>query len=473
MSDRLALSAYAAAACALVGLVLVVPALYLVDLPAWTYTGALWAREVATGDTPAVVLRYPVPNTLATVLPGIFVPAVGAAWAGKIVGALLLGGGFAAALALARASKLDGAPWRAAVVASMLVASSSFWNGYVGFQLGVVGAMAVGAWALRRGRLPAAGVGAVSVGLFFCHAVPFGAVALGAGLDALRRRDVGQIAALVPAALLTVAYVAFRAPSPVADVVAPAPSVARWAAYKAYTALKLGPFQPALGPANEPLFAPAAYWAGVGLAAAFVAVLVVALAWGTRAMVRARAPRRAVALYGWALVGASLPLPMFALSVVNPGERVLALGALALLAVVPLRRRVLVGLGVASLAFLADDAAALWEQRTPLPQATVEALAAEHVATARAEAGRLAAGKASGLVQVGASPYAGGAQPLLNHPVYLQADSYAAADARDWTRRLFGSSILAVRPDRPSLPAQAPQTQASGARPDSAHVRRR
>ena len=124
---------------------------------------------------------------------------------------------------------------------------------------------------------------------------------------------------------------------------------------------------------------------------------------------------------------------MFALSVVNPGERVLVL-----FAVVPLLRRLVTGLGAAALLFLADDAAALWAQRTRVPDAALAALTAEHVATERAEA----MGPANALVRVGASPNAGRALPLLNHPVYLQADFYAAADARRWTRRLFGSGLL-------------------------------
>ena len=134
---------------------LALPALYLVDLPAWTYAGAVWARELADPSaTPAAVLRYPVPNAWATVVPGVLVPLVRAAAAGKVVGAGLLGAGFGAAYALARAAGHGDAPWRASVVASTLVASSSFWNGYVGFQMGVVAAVAVGAWWMRRGRLP-------------------------------------------------------------------------------------------------------------------------------------------------------------------------------------------------------------------------------------------------------------------------------------------------------------------------------
>ena len=80
-------AAYVLAGAGLTALALAVPALYLVDLPAWTYAGAVWARELADPSaTPAAVLRYPVPNAWATVVPGVLVPLVGAAAAGKVVG---------------------------------------------------------------------------------------------------------------------------------------------------------------------------------------------------------------------------------------------------------------------------------------------------------------------------------------------------------------------------------------------------
>ena len=436
---RLGRAAYAAAGAALVALALSVPALYLVDLPAWTYQGALLAREWADPEaTPWALWAHPVPNTLATLAPALLLPVAGPVWAGKLVAAGLLTAGFGAAWALARAAD-PGAPWaRAAVLASTLVVSSSFWNGYLGFQIGVTLAIAVGAAWLRRGRLPAPALAAASVALFFAHAIPFGAFALGAGLDALRRRDGRQLAALTPAGALTAWYVAARLAGPAGEFEAAwgAGGPLRALAYKGYTALKLGPFQhpDGLDGAGVLAGAPALYWLGVGLAGAFVLALVAGLAVGTARL--RPGGRRWAAAYGWALVGAALVLPPFALNVVNPGERVLVVAAAALVAVVPLDRRLLTALGAAALVFVADDAAALWAQRAGLPADARTAVYAERAAR------EAAAPPAARTFDDAVDDAGAEALPLLGHPVLLHSDLYDAVRRRDWARASFDSGLL-------------------------------
>ena len=426
-------AAYVAGGAALVGLCLAAPQLYLVDLPAWTYTGAVVVAE-AGGATPWGLYPWPVPNTWATLAAAPLVALAGPTGAGRWLAAGLLAAGWAAAWAFAAAVDRETAPARAAVVASTLVASSSWWNGYLGFQIGVTLALGLGALVLRRGRLPAPALGVGAVALFFAHAVPFGAFALGAGLDALRRRDLRQVTALVPAALLTAWYVAARAAGPQGGFVAPqaAGGAARAVAYKAYTALKLGPFQHPDGLDGAGVLAghPALYWLGVAASGAFMAVLVGALAVGTVRLWRSRAVGRGGAAYGWALVALALALPPFALNVVNPGERVLVMGAVALLATVSVPRRLLWALGGAALLFLADDAHALWAQRDGLSaERRAELLSPRPAPPERSFEEAVEA--------AGAEPL-----PLLGHPVLLNARYYGLAERGDWTAPAFDSGPL-------------------------------
>ena len=435
-------AAYVAGGAVLVSLALAAPQLYLVDLPAWTYTGAVVVAETG-GATPWGLYPYPVPNTWATALAAPLVALAGPTGAGRLLAALLLAAGFGAAWAFARAADRETAPARAAVVAATLVASSSWWNGYLGFQIGVTLALGLGALWLRRGRLPAPALGIGAAALFFAHAVPFAAFALGAGLDALRRRDVRQVAALVPAAVLTAWYVVARAAVPASGFVAPQATggAARAVAYKAYTALKLGPFQHPDGLDGQGVLAghPALYWLGVALSGLFVAALASALAVGTVRLWRAggadrepadREPAgRGGAAYGWALVAVALALPPFALNVVNPGERVLVMGALVLLATVPLPRRLLWVMGGAALLFLADDAHALWTQRAGLSAARRAELLAPRDRPARPFDDAVEAARAEPL-------------PLLGHPVLLNARYYGLAERGDWTAPAFDSGPL-------------------------------
>lgn len=434
----------------LVGLVLILPALYLVDLPAWVYQGALFRAEIADAHaTPWSLQTHPVPNTLATLLPALLLVLVGPIWAGKILATGLLIGGFAAAWALARAaSRDDTSPtWaRTAILIACAVVSSSFWNGYVGYQLGVVGAMALGAMWLRRGRLSAPVVLVGTVALFLAHAIPFAVVALTIGADALRRRDRRQLAALLPAAALTAWYVLARAARPAGgfEEAQGAGGVLGWVAYKVYTVLKVGPFQHPVGVDGSGMLAtvPGLYWLAVGLSGLFMGGLVIALAHGTWRM--PPGPRRIGGWIAWALAGVALVLPPFALNVVNPGERVLVLALVALVTLVPLNPRLLRALGLAALLFFLDDARALWTQRAGLSDAERVTFYADRVAREQAPD--------THSFQETVQDAAVSSTPLLGHPVLLHSDLYDAVRRRDWTRQAFDSGLL--RP--PDVPVASP-----------------
>ena len=432
---------------ALAALVVAVPALYLTDVPAWVFGGAMLRAELADpAATPWHLAPHPVPNALAHALAAALLGVLSPQATGAALALAMLIGGGAAAWALARAA-WPGAPGqagaRAAVLVSCLVVSSSWWNGYVGFQLGVALAFATGALWLRRGRLGPAWTLAASLALFAAHAVPFGALALALGLSALRRRDAAELAALVPAGALALWYAAARLAGPEAFVpAAETGGLARALAYKGYTVLKLGPLQRPVGLDGAPPGQGPGLWIALGLSAVFVAALGVALVRGTAAM--APGGRRRAAAFAWGLAGVALVMPPFALNVVNPGERLLVLAAGALVALVPLDDRWARVFGVAALLFVADDAAGLWAQRRGLAPEARAAAYADRAAREAAARGRGPAAPAFGDAarEAAAAP----ADRLLVHAVLLHSDLYDAAARRDWSRETFDSGLL-VRAD--------------------------
>ncbi len=208
--------------------------------------------------------------------------------------------------------------------------------------------------------------------LFFGHSVPFFAFAVGAGLEALRRRGARTVAALLPAALLSAWYVAAKGGGD-ASVAEGYADMATLGLYKGYTLLKLGPFVHFLNADGTGMLdvAPLVYALLAGGAALSVAVSLVRGAAALRGAGtdEARAQRAVVSL---ALAARALPVPPVWLSVVNLGERLLAVALLLLVAVVPMRRRTLALLAAAAVPFVANDLAALATQ-APLAGTIVEA----------------------------------------------------------------------------------------------------
>ncbi|HEX8386461.1 MAG TPA: hypothetical protein VF576_09770, partial [Rubricoccaceae bacterium] len=208
---------YAALAAAYTGLLLAAERVYLLDLPYWVYEGAALRAKwlgVATGAAEAAALKgYPVPNSLSQAVLALAVGPLGAAGAGKLLAVLVLLASFGAVYALCVRVHGPAGVYRALVLAATLGASAAYWNGYLNFQLGLAALALYGAVRARGGLAarPSPGVtAAFGVALFFCHFAPFFAFALGAGLEALVRRDRRTVAALVPAGVLSLWYVLAR-----------------------------------------------------------------------------------------------------------------------------------------------------------------------------------------------------------------------------------------------------------------------
>jgi hypothetical protein len=441
---------YAAVALAYVAVLLSAEHAYLLDLPYWVYEGAAvrakWLGEPGAAATAAYPLKdYPVPNSLVQLVLALAVGPLGAAGAGKLAAVGVLLAGFASVYALCvRQWGRDGV-YRALVLGATLVASAAYWNGYLNFQLGLAALALYGAVRARRGwdvRPHPALTLVAGVGLFACHFVPFFAFAVGAGLEALARRDGRSVAALLPAAALSAWYVLAKGAGD-AVVGEGFGDAQTFVLYKGYTALKLGPFAHFLhfdgtGHLDR---APWLYEALLVGAAAFVAVLGVSVvrgAWMLRRATRAEARARwAVALLALGLALLAVPIPPVWLSVVNLGERLLAVALLLLVAVVPLPRRALLALAAATLPFFAYSLGFLADLPAPRP----DVLEADYAARAAAFAdGRPASDFSNylaGRTEGGAARFT-----LLARNPTAQAAYYLALERGRWDLPLPSTGLV-------------------------------
>ncbi len=383
--DLAARALYVALAAAFTAALLAADHAYLLDLPYWVYVGAAvrakWLGAAGAAATAAYPLKaYPVPNSLTSVVLALVVGPLGPAGAGKLAAVGVLLAGFAAVYVLCRRTWGRDGVYRALVLAATLVVSAAYWNGYLNFQLGLAGLALYGAVRARRGWAAGVPPGVTlvfGVALFFCHFVPFFAFALGAGLEALARRNVRTVLALVPSAALTLWYVLAKGHGDAA-LTEGFPDLRTFALYKGYTLLKLGPFAHFLhfdgtgGLDGAPLL----FVLLAAGAALFVAVLGVLLLRGVARLHGGRATgtsearaRWVVALFALGLAVLALPVPPVWLSVVNLGERLLAVALLLLVAVVPLPRRAVMGLALATLPFFSYSLATLASAPPPDPAA--------------------------------------------------------------------------------------------------------
>lgn len=446
---------YAALALACVALVLAARQVYLLDLPGRVYQGAVLARLAGGEDAGAYGLQpYPVPNAFSTVFFALTVPALSSVGAGKAFVALYLAAAFTGAYALAHAADPATAARRAAVLAATLFVSSSFWNGYLNFQVGLLEGAAYAALWLRRGRPGPLVTGAFALLLFFTHAIPFAAFALAVGLAALRRRDLRTLAALMPSAGLTGWYILGRLGTAGVGFAASVLAPEGWGQallYKGYTVLKLGPFQHFIGLDGRGYLEamPALYWTLLVASAGFVAVLAVGLLGGVVQLVRVDEPRRRAAVFALVLFGGALLLPAFALNVINPGERLAACASLLLLAVTPLSPRLLTALALLAFGFLAYDVSYLATRLDGLPAPTRARLYADRVD--RAEEMRAVAPQEhveafrQAHRYTTESLYSETRLKYLNHLVYFQAPLYEAVARGDFTLPSYNSGLLIER----------------------------
>lgn len=336
----------AAAASALMVLVAIwaAPAPPLQDLPEWIWQGELGARLIRGEAAQEVAFKsWPVPNSLTQT--GLTLGAL--AGAPVLAARLLATAALGLAAALAAAAGRRAGPGRAGPVglaALSLGLGSAFFNGYLAFVLGILGVVLL-IPRLERGEPFRAGwMAAASVAAFLAHGVALGVLTVLVGawwlFGPLRIR---HVFALSPGWALFGWYLAAEAAGRLGAEGGPAEEGARagggplaeaaWlAAYKVYTAAKLGPYRNLLldeGTDFDRL--PAVFWAGAAANLAWAGVAGALFAWLLLAA-RRRAELRPAALAAGVMAAMFLAMPPALAGMVNPGERLLFAAALTALA---------------------------------------------------------------------------------------------------------------------------------------------
>lgn len=339
----------AALAVSLVGasclLFLLLPGPWLHDYSEWlfqaTVLGLKWSEPERVAGY--LLADYPVPNSLGLFALAALTLLLPPLWAGKaFVVALLAAWGWLLWRWMAAFASGTGAVARWLVFFSVFAASTFFWLGYLGYQVGLLALMI---WMLRS-RRPLGGPEQAAWGaiLLLCHAT----VALVWGVLRLadlgqrwaaarhgqqRRRELAQAVAVVAPAALLAGWYLLASRSLAGAVTSVQAQMSGWVeslVYKAGFPLMLGPFRSVLLPEGQSVFEaqPLLYWAG-----AFCNLVVIGglAAWGVWVCWRLRpdAPRLAAVLGrpGWLalslLIALYLLLPYQAFGPVNPAGRLL------------------------------------------------------------------------------------------------------------------------------------------------------
>jgi hypothetical protein len=344
---------------------------WMLDYPNWVYQGHVaHAKLFAAAALPQYGWKtYPVPNSLITVEIALLETVCAPLLAAKLCVALLLAA-FAVFLPLATGRAAPGARYQLALIGLPFLAfSSSFWNGYLGYQTGVV--LLLGFLALElRNPLSPWPTALSGVLIFFAHAIPFLAFAGYVLLRQWRTRSFRRLLALAPSGALLAWYcLGQRMSAGRWEGAAPPPPIAHPSAiqlleWKAYSAFKLGPFQNFILPDGRSFLEghATAYYILLAGNVVFMGLLL----WQGLRRLRGQPPdvRWALGLMGWILFAAYAPAPFSLFGTVNVGERFLLMACIPFLLCRPPRawvRTLLLGIALAG---LAHDGLFLWRART-------------------------------------------------------------------------------------------------------------
>lgn len=298
------------------------PYLPLQDYNEWIYQGYIAARMLLhTIDGPFSFVHYPVPNSLVQALLAGLDLVLPPLFSGAFVIGLYVVLAVTAGWKLAhRISAQYGVDYFL-VLLVFAYFNSTFWNGYINYQFGIVLLSFFLLLDAEQRRSPAL-VLAFSVAAFFTHAVIWGTLLLLFLLDAVKRRRIAHCWPAVPSMGLFVWYVTHRPTQPAFQGFSPG-GFFHTVAYKLYTVAKLGPYHNfPFGAGGDGFTSPSLYWAGVAVNLVVAAGLAfVAIEAFVLAAKRRRFEPELIA--GAMLLVFFLAMPAVLADVVNPGERML------------------------------------------------------------------------------------------------------------------------------------------------------
>lgn len=302
----------------------------LQDFDIWTYQASLLARFMQGGTIPAMVKFHPVPNMLSQYLQAVLVLVMPARASAIAVVLLLFAGWCIVGWVLAGGDRV-----RFAIILGIAALNSPFWDGYMGFEFGLL--LFFAAILLeRRGLLPAWLEVVAAVLIFLTHALPGGLLVLRRLLMTWQDGRWGRAAAVaLPVGILAVVYAAKDHAYGNNGLSIAIGSLAHLVAYHVYTLAKFGPYQNFFwGPQGDLDLAPTAFWIGVAVNLAYAVLVVLPLI----ALVPRIRPKHDAWLAGFCCF-AFLLAPAQVLGIINLGERLLAAGLILAVATVPDRWR--------------------------------------------------------------------------------------------------------------------------------------
>ena len=296
----------------------------LQDLPEWVYQSYIF-NELVSGHTSNDfgLKSYPVPyaffQLITSAVLTIFSPFVTSKIVVLLYGILVLSS-IHLFLSRARIDPLIGWVFMISVVAL----NSSFWNGYMGYQFGLI-VLLFYLSLPGESRTAIFPVLMISVLAFFAHGIIFASILVFMGIYSLYGRRILQYAlGVLPSLFLGVWYVIKNDSSGELNEIYQLHDL-NVMAYKAYTLLKTAPFHnPKIASFNPIEYFGSSYLiGGILLDTVFVASLAaLAFAAVTRSSLRAIVVKPEFAIFG-ILLAVALALPPSALGIVNSGERVL------------------------------------------------------------------------------------------------------------------------------------------------------
>jgi hypothetical protein len=338
----------------------------LQDYLHWAYMGHIFAALIkgdpiateAFGFTP-----HPVPNTVAQLILGLLNLVLSPLAAARaVILAYLV---FFTTLIVLLTRRVTQRHWRKLTLLFMscAVLNSSFWNGYIAYQLSLFFlAVFLYLWIVKGSR-SAPLICLFSILMFFTHAATFLIFCLFVGFSELTRSPErlvilprpATIAAFVPVFLLTIWYIFARVAFVTHMGRVHGDSIFQILAYKYYTLMKLGPFHLFQTPDSTWFVAPDGYlfWIGVVINGVWAGLLIGGILWAL--MIRCRDSmglRQGVMLIGFSAISFVMFLvtpPVWG-GIVNLGERIFNAAVVVILLTAMLPTSILRGLVLTTLA---------------------------------------------------------------------------------------------------------------------------
>jgi hypothetical protein len=304
----------------------------LEDLPEWVYQGYIFNKLAAGFPSPDFVLKtFPVPYALFQTIVSACLLFASPMAASRIVVLLYAAVALFAVDRLIVRQRLD--PFVAwPLLISIAVLNSPFWNGYMGYQFGLIVILLYLALP-DRARVDARWISLFSVLAFFAHGWAFVSILVLIGCNALfERRVLAACVGIAPSIALLVWYQIRNVNPGELNEFLQVGHVNIFA-YKIYTVLKAAPFHnPIVFSFNASERYGIAYLvAGLIIDAIFLIALAVLAVLAIRKSGWIAILRRPQLLAGGLLLLLAASLPPTGFGMANPGERVLYPAIIALL----------------------------------------------------------------------------------------------------------------------------------------------